>query len=82
MKQDLDRDISLNFDLSEYLITHPEITGKYGQENFIIFDQRSPSLNKRSETLALSLINKGKAVVKAIRRNTKYNKWIFEVFTL
>jgi len=79
MKQQVTRDITLNFDLSEYLIAHPEVFQRYSEENFVIFEENNNALNKRTETLLARLLKRGEGVVRATRKNTKYNKWVFEV---
>ena len=72
------RDIELSFDLSEYLITHPEIFEKFTSDNFVVFAEGRDATNKRSQSLLQDLLKKGETAIKAVRKKTKLNKWMFE----
>lgn len=75
------KSIGLSFDLSKYLMDKPEIASTHNSDNYVIFTERKSPLNKRSQVVLSELLDNGKKVIKATRRDTSRNYWKFEYIT-
>jgi hypothetical protein len=78
-KNRVTKNISLSFDLTQYLIDNPRISQKYKQEDFVVFAENNKSINAANSGLIKEIQKRGKKVIKAIRKNGVKNDWRFEV---
>ena len=82
-KKLVNKNISLSYELSKYLVDHPSVVSQYPQESFVVFVKNNQVFNVSSEKLLEDLRTKGeKKVVKAVRQVTSQNHWKFEIVTL
>jgi DNA uptake protein ComE-like DNA-binding protein len=78
-KNRVTKNISLSFDLTQYLMDNPKISQKYKQEEFVVFTETNNNINKASSGLLEEIQKKGRKVIKAIRKNSVKNDWRFEI---
>ena len=72
--------IKLSFDLTNYLIDHPELLKKYqNNDNFVIFVKDNKVVNTQSETILVEILKKGFDAIKAVKTSDTQNRWHFEV---
>jgi hypothetical protein len=80
MNKILNKRASLSSDLAFYLISHPEVLDKYSDLKFITYEVGQNKLNKNSNFIVSKYIENNKPFVRAIRKKTENNLWIFEPF--
>jgi exopolysaccharide biosynthesis predicted pyruvyltransferase EpsI len=73
------KDIQLSFDLTNYLVSHPEILTKYTDDNFVIFVKGDKKVNKRSQIILSAILKKGRNAIKAVKTSEIQNRWNFEI---
>ena len=78
-KKRITRNISLSFDLTKYLMDNPEISRRYKEQEFVVFTETNNNINDASNGLVEDLQEKGRKVIKAIRRKGVKNSWRFEI---
>ena len=72
--------IELTFDLTSYLIDHPQLLTKYqNNDNFVIFVKDNKMINAQSETILTDILGRGLDAIRATKTSSTQNRWNFEI---